>query len=99
MLEIACETYARWRLYADDLAERGAYVEQVSVDKHGEQVTRLILNPSAKLVTAMEISLRQTLKELGITPASREDVKPAAPPKATRPVSAREKIAALQQGR
>lgn len=95
VLEIAAELYARWRLYVDDLAARGAYVEHTTVDKHGEPVTRRVLNPSAKLATQIENSLRSTLKELGITPASREDVKPAAPPKAAAPVSARAKIAAL----
>jgi P27 family predicted phage terminase small subunit len=97
VLEIASELYARWRMYVDDIAARGAYVEHTTLNKHGETVTRLVPNPSTKLATQMENSLRATLKELGITPASREDVKPAAPPKAAAPVSARAKIAALKE--
>lgn len=97
MLELASELYARWRLYVDDLAARGPYVEHTTVDKHGETVTRQVLNPSAKLITQIENSMRAVLKELGTTPASREDVKPAAPPKAAAPVSARAKIAALKE--
>jgi P27 family predicted phage terminase small subunit len=97
MLEVAAELYARWRLYVDDIYKRGPYIEEVVLNKDSEPSTRMLPNPSTKLATAMETSLRQMLKELGVTPSSRDGVKPAAPPKAAAPVSARAKIAALKE--
>src|SRR5947209_6326587 len=89
-LEIVAETWARWRLYVADVHERGAYVTEQTLDG-----PRSVPNPSTKLAVTMENSLRASLKELGITPASRMAVKPAAPARAVAPKSLREKLAAL----
>lgn len=70
LIELAAEGFARWRMLVDDIQKRGIYVQ----GEDGE-----IINPSIKYANQAENCLRAALKELGITPSSRERAKPIAP--------------------
>lgn len=80
LLELVCEQYARWRLYVEDIQKRGLYIKESYTDKYGNEDEREIPNQSAKFANQLENTLARNLVQLGITPASRERAKPAAPP-------------------
>ena len=86
-LELYCETYAQWRACLEEVLKYGVMVETTVTDSSGESFTKRVQNPAQKLAIQLQNSLRQMLKELGFTPASREKAKPAKPakPKNTAP--------------
>jgi P27 family predicted phage terminase small subunit len=85
-LEVFCETWARWRACLQEIETHGVMVTVEYAGANGEPCSKRVQNPAAKLAAQLEVSMRQMLKELGSTPASREKAKPARPdPKAKKP--------------
>lgn len=86
MLEIHCRMFARWKKVSA-LAEANPITEVTWTDKNGEPHTKIIEHPASSMATKLENSLRNSLKELSATPASRERAKPTreAPPKNSAP--------------
>jgi P27 family predicted phage terminase small subunit len=80
MLEIHCTMFARWKKCAR-LAEANPTTEVTWTDKNGEPHTKIIEHPASAMATKLENSLRNSLKELSATPASRERAKPTTQPK------------------
>jgi P27 family predicted phage terminase small subunit len=78
-LGIYCEVFARWELLVKDITKRGAMIDEVCLDRNGEQYERHVVNPAVKLAAAHETSLRLYLQQFAATPASREAVKPPPP--------------------
>jgi P27 family predicted phage terminase small subunit len=78
-IALYCETHARWLQAKGDVAAHGIIVETTVLDRSGEQVTTRKQNPALKIAENAERSLRAFLREFGMTPQSRERVKPAKP--------------------
>ncbi|MGA8538964.1 MAG: phage terminase small subunit P27 family [Terriglobales bacterium] len=81
-LEVYVRMYSRWRKVAA-LAAENPTTEVTWTDKNGEPHSKVIEHPASVMATKLENSLRNMLKELSATPASRERTKPTAqaPPK------------------
>jgi P27 family predicted phage terminase small subunit len=79
VLALYCENHARWLQAKRDVAEHGIIVTVTVLDRNGEQVTSRKTNPALRIAENAERSLRGFLKEFGMTPGSRERVKPAKP--------------------
>jgi P27 family predicted phage terminase small subunit len=81
-LEVYVRMFSRWKKVSR-LAAENPTTEVCWVDKNGEPHTKIIEHPASTMATKLENSLRNMLKELSATPASRERTKPTAqaPPK------------------
>jgi len=77
--EIYVRLFAQWKALCLEVEKDGPMIDDVVLDKDGEQVVRRVQNPAMKLANQISAQLRMLLKELGSTPASRESVKPTAP--------------------
>lgn len=78
-LEVFVETYARWRACLKEIDTHGVMVTVNYAGANGEPESKRVMNPASKLAAQLETSMRQMLKELGQTPASREKAKRAKP--------------------
>ena len=78
-LSLYAETFARWCAAKKEIAELGLTIQTTVLDKHGEAVTSRKANPALRIAENCERSLRSFLRELGLTPATRERVIPTAP--------------------
>jgi P27 family predicted phage terminase small subunit len=76
-LALYAETFARWVAAKKEIEERGIVCDVVVLNSNGQPVTTRKTNPALKIAENCERSLGKFLKELGLTPASRERVKPA----------------------
>lgn len=76
-LALYAETFARWCAAKKEIVERGLTLETTVLDKHGSAVTTRKVNPALRIAENCERSLRSFLRELGLTPATRERVLPA----------------------
>jgi P27 family predicted phage terminase small subunit len=76
-LALYAETFARWVSAKRELDERGIVCDVVVLNSNGQAVTVRKPNPALRIAENCERSLGKFLKELGLTPASRERVKPA----------------------
>lgn len=79
VLALYCETHARWLQAKQEVATHGLMIEATVLDSAGEQVTTRKPNPALKVAENAERGLRGYLKEFGMTPSSRERVKPTKP--------------------
>jgi P27 family predicted phage terminase small subunit len=79
VLALYCETHSRWLQAKRDVAEHGIIVQTTVLDRSGEQVITRKQNPALKIAENAERSLRAFLREFGMTPQSRERVKPTKP--------------------
>ena len=80
-LALYCETYSRWLLAKQDVAENGLTITSTVLDSSGQAVASRKINPALRIVENCERSLRNFLREFGMTPATRERVVPARKPK------------------
>jgi P27 family predicted phage terminase small subunit len=78
-LALYAETFARWCAAKKEIVERGLTIETTVLDKQGAAVSSRKVNPALKIAENCERSLRSFLRELGLTPATRERVLPAKP--------------------
>jgi P27 family predicted phage terminase small subunit len=76
-LELHVRMWSRWKKVAA-LAEVNPTTEVTWTDKNGEPHTKIVEHPASAMATKLENSLRNSLKELSATPASRERAKPTA---------------------
>jgi P27 family predicted phage terminase small subunit len=76
-LAMYCELYARWLAAKKDVQENGLTITNTVLDKNGEAVSSRKVNPSLRVAQDCEKSLRSSLRELGLTPASRGKILPA----------------------
>jgi P27 family predicted phage terminase small subunit len=74
----AC-SYSRYITAQKDLDQNGHRITVKVLDSHGAAVEVDRENPSLKLVQAEAKTLLTFLRQLGMTPATREKVKPAKP--------------------
>jgi P27 family predicted phage terminase small subunit len=74
----AC-SFARFITAQMDLDARGHKVKETVLDSHGAAVEVDRDNPSLKLVQAESKTILAFLRQLGMTPATREKVKPTKP--------------------
>jgi P27 family predicted phage terminase small subunit len=75
MLELHVRMWSRWKKVAA-LAEANPTTEVTWTDKNGEPHSKIVEHPASSMATKLENSLRNSLKELSATPASRERAKP-----------------------
>jgi P27 family predicted phage terminase small subunit len=78
-LELYVATWSRWRKCLEEIDKYGVLVTVDYAGAGGEACSKRIPNPASKLAAQLEVSLRQLLKELGSTPASRDKTRPARP--------------------
>lgn len=76
-LALYCETFSRWLLAKKDVAENGLTVTTTVLDSSGNPISNRKVNPALRIVETCERSLRNFLREFGLTPATRERVLPA----------------------
>jgi P27 family predicted phage terminase small subunit len=81
-LEVYAEVSARWQAAKADVAVRGIVVSVVKHDKQGNEYTTEMTNPCLAVVQDCERQLLALAKALGLTPDTRERVKPTARSKA-----------------
>jgi P27 family predicted phage terminase small subunit len=79
VLSLYAETFARWCAAKKEILERGLTIETTVLDRQGAAVTSRKVNPALRIAENCERSLRSFLRELGLTPATRERVLPAKP--------------------
>jgi P27 family predicted phage terminase small subunit len=75
MLELHVRMWSRWKKVAA-LAEANPTTEVTWTDKNGEPHSKIVEHPASSMATKLENSLRNSLKEMSATPASRERAKP-----------------------
>lgn len=76
-LALYAETFARWCAAKQEIVQRGLTIENTVLDKTGAAVISRKVNPALRIAENCERSLRSFLRELGLTPQSRERVLPA----------------------
>jgi P27 family predicted phage terminase small subunit len=84
-LEVFAETKARWIQAKKDLAERGLQITYTVLDKNGQAHEREKTNPNLKIAEFAEKQLLALAKALGLSPDSREKIKPPKTPKKKEP--------------
>jgi P27 family predicted phage terminase small subunit len=77
-MSLFCETYARWVQAKKELGTQ-LMIDDPVLDSNGQLHTRRKINPLLKVVETAEKNLLIMARELGLTPAMREKVKPAKP--------------------
>ncbi len=87
-LALYAETFARWVAAKQEVADRGLTIEVTVLDKNGTPVTSRKANPALRIAENCERSLRSFLRELGLTPQSRERVVPVKPAEENKPLGA-----------
>jgi P27 family predicted phage terminase small subunit len=83
-LELYVATWSRWKKCLKEIDDHGVLVTVDYCGADGQACSKRVPNPATKIAGQLEVSLRQILKELGSTPASRQkakQTKPAPPPK------------------
>jgi P27 family predicted phage terminase small subunit len=75
-LALHCSTVARWIACTKQLDAEGLTQTVTVLDSNGAPTTRTRPHVALKIAQDCEKSLRQSLTMLGLTPASREKVKP-----------------------
>jgi P27 family predicted phage terminase small subunit len=81
VLALYCEINARWVEAKKQLEIEGLQIETTLLDSNGKTFTKTVNNPVLKIVESCEARLLALTKSLGLTPDTREKVKPAAPAK------------------
>jgi P27 family predicted phage terminase small subunit len=76
-LSLYCETHARWVAAKKEIEEHGIMVEVTVLSSNGSPIITRKQNGALKIAENCERSLARQLTALGLTPASRERVKPA----------------------
>ena len=79
-LGIYCETFARWVAAKKQISEEGITKVTQALDRNGSPITSTKIHPALKIAENCERSLRACLREFGLTPQSREKVKPTRKP-------------------
>ena len=74
-LAMHCELFSRWLDCQRRITEEGVTQDVTVLDKNGTPVTRTKPHVALRIAQDCERSLRASLRELGLTPASRERVK------------------------
>jgi len=74
-----CQCVSRYVEACASVDEDGMQIETVVLDSNGVAHPKKVLNPLLKIAESSERSMFKFLRELGITPAAREKVKPAKP--------------------
>jgi P27 family predicted phage terminase small subunit len=74
-----CMCVSRYVTALSSLEERGTEVETTVLDSNGAAHKKWVINPILKVAESSERSMFRFLRELGITPAARERVKPTKP--------------------
>jgi len=77
-LEVYVVMFARWKKVAA-MAHANPVTEIFWTGKDGVERTKVVEHPASAMATRLENSLRNLLKELSATPASRERTKPMPP--------------------
>lgn len=80
VLALYGEVYSRWVACTTQIGDDLMVTTQVT-DNNGNLRTVTRLNPLLKIAQQCEARLQSLLKDLGLTPGSREKVKPTAPNK------------------
>jgi P27 family predicted phage terminase small subunit len=75
-LSLHCSTVARWIACTKQIEAEGLTQTVTVLDSNGTPTTRTRPHVALKIAQDCEKSLRQSLTMLGLTPASREKVKP-----------------------
>lgn len=75
-IAVLAEVYARW-VQAKDAIGDALMIQTTIKDTNGEPVVVERLNPLLKVVSDCERQIRSLTKELGLTPSSRDRVRPA----------------------
>jgi P27 family predicted phage terminase small subunit len=76
ILALHCECFSRWVACQQQITVEGISQTTTVLDSNGTQVTRTRPHFALKILQDCEKSLRQSLTMLGLTPASREKVRP-----------------------
>lgn len=76
-LSLYCETFARWVAAKKEVEDHGIMVDVTVLTSNGAPIITRKQNGALKIVENCERSLARQLTALGLTPASREKVKPA----------------------
>ena|SRR5258708_979335 len=75
-LAIHCETFARWIQAQAQITAEGLTQTVTRLDSNGTAVSSTRPHIALKILQDCEKSLRASLRELGITPASRQKITP-----------------------
>jgi P27 family predicted phage terminase small subunit len=89
-LTLHCELVARWLDCQRQLKKDGTVISVKFFSKSGEEVSSMKPHPALKISQDCERSLRQSLHSFGLTPQSRQIIKPAAAEPKPEPLSAAE---------
>jgi len=86
-LTVYARVYSKFVRANDDVNERGFEIEVTKTGKDGNPYETTIPNPCVLIATNTERQLLQLAKSLGLTPDTRERVKPTKPTEGSEPVS------------
>lgn len=79
VLAVYAVSYARFISAQKDLDEQGLRVTATALDSHGKAVEVTKDNPALRVVQQSEKTILAFLRQFGLTPATRERVKPTKP--------------------
>ena len=82
-LALHCVNFSRYLQAQREIETHGIIIVATVLGSNGEPITSRKKNPACSIASECERSMRSFLRELGLTPDSRERVRPAAeqPPK------------------
>jgi P27 family predicted phage terminase small subunit len=78
-LEVLCNATVRYRAAQRSIDTEGVMVDTTVLDSHGVASVVRKLNPALKIVESCQRTLMAFAREMGSTPRSRDQVKPAPP--------------------
>jgi len=76
-LTVYCEAVSRYVAALKSLEQKGQTISTVVLDSNGQAHSSAKPNPSLKIAETCERTIRAFLREFGLTPATRERIKPA----------------------
>jgi P27 family predicted phage terminase small subunit len=89
-LGLYCVNFSRYLQAQREIEKYGIVVELTVLGRNGEPITTRKKNPAVSIASECERSMKGLLRELGLTPGSRERVRPAAEVPKPEPPSAAE---------
>ena len=78
-LALLAVVYVRWQKAKAELDTRGLTVEDIVLSSNGVPIRRVKLNPLLRVVSDCESKILAVVRELALTPLSRDKARPAAP--------------------
>jgi P27 family predicted phage terminase small subunit len=76
-LALHCVNFSRYLQAQEEIEKYGIVIVTTTLDSNGSPITSRKKNPAVSIASECERAMRSFLRELGLTPDSREKIRPA----------------------